>query len=101
MSGKAEKNRLYKVLEVSPDAGDAEIKKAYRKLAMVSGLVVSGWGWLTASRSIIRIRISTIRRRRKSSRVRLHLPSFLRIRAGQTDGQDANDGQRLAMRTRF
>jgi len=35
MSGKAEKNRLYHVLEVSPDASDAEIKKAYRKLAMV------------------------------------------------------------------
>jgi TPP-dependent pyruvate/acetoin dehydrogenase alpha subunit len=35
MSGKAEKNRLYKVLEISPDASDAEIKKAYRKLAMV------------------------------------------------------------------
>jgi len=35
MSGKAEKNRLYQVLEVAPDASDAEIKKAYRKLAMV------------------------------------------------------------------
>lgn len=34
MSGKAEKNRLYQVLEVSPDSSDAEIKKAYRKLAM-------------------------------------------------------------------
>ncbi|KAF8424627.1 hypothetical protein EV426DRAFT_532948 [Tirmania nivea] len=34
MSGKAEKNHLYHVLEVTPDASDAEIKKAYRKLAM-------------------------------------------------------------------
>lgn len=35
MSQKAEKNRLYKVLEIAPDASEAEIKKAYRKLAMV------------------------------------------------------------------
>ncbi|KAL7267212.1 Type I HSP40 co-chaperone [Rhizina undulata] len=34
MSGKAEKNRLYKVLEIDPNATEAEIKKAYRKLAM-------------------------------------------------------------------
>jgi len=34
MSGKAEKNRLYTLLEITPDASDADIKKAYRKLAM-------------------------------------------------------------------
>ncbi|PWW78788.1 hypothetical protein C7212DRAFT_156115 [Tuber magnatum] len=34
MSQKAEKNRLYKILEIAPDASEAEIKKAYRKLAM-------------------------------------------------------------------
>ena len=39
MSAKAEKNRLYSLLEVSPDAGDADIRKAYRKLAMVSSLI--------------------------------------------------------------
>lgn len=32
---KAEKNRLYKVLGVPPNASEADIKKAYRKLAMV------------------------------------------------------------------
>lgn len=35
MSQKAEKNRLYKVLEIQPEATETEIKKAYRKLAMV------------------------------------------------------------------
>ncbi|RPB18904.1 HSP40/DnaJ peptide-binding protein [Terfezia boudieri ATCC MYA-4762] len=36
MSGtlNADKNRLYQVLEVTPDASDAEIKKAYNKLTM-------------------------------------------------------------------
>lgn len=34
MSAKAEKNRLYTLLEVTPDADDSAIKKAYRKLAM-------------------------------------------------------------------
>ncbi|RPB00862.1 hypothetical protein L873DRAFT_747032 [Choiromyces venosus 120613-1] len=34
MSQKAEKNRLYKVLEITPEATEPEIKKAYRKLAM-------------------------------------------------------------------
>lgn len=36
MSQKAEKNRLYKVLEIEASATETEIKKAYRKLAMVS-----------------------------------------------------------------
>jgi hypothetical protein len=40
MSQKAEKNRLYKVLEILPDASETEIKKAYRKLAMVCFFVV-------------------------------------------------------------
>lgn len=32
---KAEKNRLYKVLGVAPNGSESDIKKAYRKLAMV------------------------------------------------------------------
>jgi len=34
MSQKAEKNRLYKILEIQPDATETEIKKGYRRLAM-------------------------------------------------------------------
>lgn len=35
MSNKGSKTHLYEVLEIQPGATEAEIKKAYRKLAMV------------------------------------------------------------------
>ena len=35
MAEKAPKNRLYTLLDLSPEASDGDIKKAFRKLAMV------------------------------------------------------------------
>ena len=42
---KADKQKLYAILEVTKEADATEIKKAYRKLAMVRILHTSKWAY--------------------------------------------------------